>query len=809
MHGPARTHANSNGNRLAYLDRPDPYYVSRDFPRLTTPQWVGEPGVEAVVILAIDDLREPARYEQFLRPILNRLKQIDGRAPVSIMTCNVKPDDPQLAAWLAEGLSIDVHTVDHPCPLLGKQGFAFAKSTYDRCVDLLNTVPGNRPVAFRMPCCDSLNTVSPRFYAEIFNKTTAAGHFLAASSSVFNVFTADDPGIPRALVIDEEGKDRFKKYVPYDRSFVNTIENYPYPYVIHGLCWEFPCVAPSDWSAQHYYNQKCSPKTVRDWKAALDITVLKQGTMNLVFHPHGWIESGQIVELIDHATKKHGGKVKFLTFAEAVARLNAHLLAGGSLRAANGGDNGARLLDVNNDGWIDVVLGNGPLQLTRIWQPKESAWRTLDFPVQIVGTGDDNKSNNAGRIHFGVLSNDGNASVIVEQSGARPASAWHFDGSHWKSDDVLASLPASETVRTSTATTAAARVPAATTQEQQLFVRDLDGDGVCEIVRGDKSTGKNTVMSRQLEEDDWRSLPWSFTNAVAKALFSDSPHSVRFIDVDEDGHDDLIFSDAREYAVRLFATRETGYVRQALAGLRGKKESKNELPMLVRADGSDNGFFAHSRKLWWQNEETAAMPDLVDRLAISDLVQQLPPAAKTPDAAVKSMVVKSGFQVELVASEPLVMDPVAFDWGPDGRLWVAEMADYPIGVDRQRETRRTRPCSGGHQRRRPVRSLHVVSRSPQFSQRRDAVEKRRVDLRGPRYPLRRGHQRRRPRRPNRRVVRRIWTGKPATPRQRLCLGVGQLVVSGERRQRRPGAFAAHGKDACARLERPAHTPRYG
>jgi putative membrane-bound dehydrogenase-like protein len=45
------------------------------------------------------------------------------------------------------------------------------------------------------------------------------------------------------------------------------------------------------------------------------------------------------------------------------------------------------------------------------------------------------------------------------------------------------------------------------------------------------------------------------------------------------------------------------------------------------------------------------------------------------------MVVRPGFKIELVAAEPLVMDPVAFDWGNDGRLWVVEMADYPIGID--------------------------------------------------------------------------------------------------------------------------------
>ena len=39
----------ADGNRLAYLDGSDPFYVSRSFPKLITPQWVGEDGVEAVV----------------------------------------------------------------------------------------------------------------------------------------------------------------------------------------------------------------------------------------------------------------------------------------------------------------------------------------------------------------------------------------------------------------------------------------------------------------------------------------------------------------------------------------------------------------------------------------------------------------------------------------------------------------------------------------------------------------------------------------------------------------------------------------
>ena len=52
--------AEPDGNRLTYLDGVDPYYPRLGFARLTTPQWVGEEGVEAVVVLAIDDMRDNA-----------------------------------------------------------------------------------------------------------------------------------------------------------------------------------------------------------------------------------------------------------------------------------------------------------------------------------------------------------------------------------------------------------------------------------------------------------------------------------------------------------------------------------------------------------------------------------------------------------------------------------------------------------------------------------------------------------------------------------------------------------------------------
>lgn len=55
--------------------------------------------------------------------------------------------------------------------------------------------------------------------------------------------------------------------------------------------------------------------------------------------------------------------------------------------------------------------------------------------------------------------------------------------------------------------------------------------------------------------------------------------------------------------------------------------------------------------------------------------------AQSPAESMARMRIRDGLRIELVAAEPLVVDPVAIDFGPDGKLWVAEMRDYPEGMD--------------------------------------------------------------------------------------------------------------------------------
>src|SRR5258708_4282783 len=53
---------------------------------------------------------------------------------------------------------------------------------------------------------------------------------------------------------------------------------------------------------------------------------------------------------------------------------------------------------------------------------------------------------------------------------------------------------------------------------------------------------------------------------------------------------------------------------------------------------------------------------------------RIPPTE--PQKALSTFKVKAGFKMDLVAAEPLVMDPVAMAFDEDGRLYVVEMRDY-------------------------------------------------------------------------------------------------------------------------------------
>jgi putative membrane-bound dehydrogenase-like protein len=672
--------AGSRANRLSYLDSNDPFYVGARFPRLVTPQWIGEPGVEAVVILAIDDMAETGKYETFLRPILDRLKRIDGHAPVSIMTRSIPVADPQAQAWLAEGVSIECHTVSHPCPLLANGNFEAASKTYSDCIGLLNQIPGNQPVAFRMPCCDSQNSTSPRFFAEIFNQTRSRGKFLMIDSSVMNLTTSSDPALPRELVLASDGQERFRRYFPSTtnsvtrvnlEAFSTTVEDYPYPYVIGKLCWEFPCAVPSDWEAFNLRGPT-NQLTVADWRAGLDATVLKQGVFTMVFHPHGWIRNDQMVDLINYAAERYGGRVRFLTFQEAYQRLTKNLLLSQPLRSADGADNGVRLIDLNNDGYLDLVIGNDNLRVTRIWQPSNSQWKDTGFPIALVSAGAATLAIDQG-VQFGITGAASHPTAFFRTEAGQ--GAWRFDGSAWLEDSTFFSglVLRGEPLLTRDHG-----------RDRGVRLRDLDHDGRCELLVGNES--QRAIFARQSADRPWTRRPFSLPADTSVVDANGADRGLRFVDLNHDGFDDLLFSSEDRYALYLFISKpvphlgwDLGWSYLVRSGTHGEPD---DVPKMVRGGTHpNNGSWIHSQYLCVQNEDTTSYPDHTWRVSFAELQQGNQPRPASPAQALSSFRLSPGLQIELVAAEPLVVDPVAFDWGPDGKLWVVEMRDYPLGLD--------------------------------------------------------------------------------------------------------------------------------
>ncbi|MCI0746754.1 MAG: neutral/alkaline non-lysosomal ceramidase N-terminal domain-containing protein [Verrucomicrobia subdivision 3 bacterium] len=119
----------------------------------------------------------------------------------------------------------------------------------------------------------------------------------------------------------------------------------------------------------------------------------------------------------------------------------------------------------------------------------------------------------------------------------------------------------------------------------------------------------------------------------------------------------------------------------------------NDVPCYIPSSRilQEGGYEAED-SLWYYDRPARLAPES-EELIIKTVHELLPknfvddpkkaefPPPKPPDEALGAFRARANLEVELVAAEPLIVDPVAIDWGADGRLWVVEMHDYPSGMD--------------------------------------------------------------------------------------------------------------------------------
>lgn len=69
----------------------------------------------------------------------------------------------------------------------------------------------------------------------------------------------------------------------------------------------------------------------------------------------------------------------------------------------------------------------------------------------------------------------------------------------------------------------------------------------------------------------------------------------------------------------------------------------------------------------------------LDSVYIQQLITEAPELS--PEESINTMVVEDGFEVKLVAAEPLISSPVAMNFDSNGRIWVVEMNNYMPDAD--------------------------------------------------------------------------------------------------------------------------------
>jgi putative membrane-bound dehydrogenase-like protein len=270
-------------------------------------------------------------------------------------------------------------------------------------------------------------------------------------------------------------------------------------------------------------------------------------------------------------------------------------------------------------------------------------------------------------VRFGIIATDGFPSAIVHDEKVN--GAWHFDGSKWVDEPaLLAGLDADGPVLTSDHGI-----------DRGVRLHDLDNDGRCELLVGNDK--QDAVFAWDEQQKQWLKLPFALPAGTSIVDSMGRDAGLRLVDIDGDGHDDILFSNDDHFSLHLFRSLHDGWSKQVRAGKHG---AKDDVPPLVR-NGTNNGAWLLKRHLWIQNEDTADLPDMVDRRSYAQLLDGVFASAHSPQASLRNIELRPGFKAELAAAEPLVEDPIAVAWGPDGRCWVVEMSDYPLGVDGKRQ----------------------------------------------------------------------------------------------------------------------------
>ncbi|HRK14969.1 MAG TPA: c-type cytochrome [Prosthecobacter sp.] len=199
----------------------------------------------------------------------------------------------------------------------------------------------------------------------------------------------------------------------------------------------------------------------------------------------------------------------------------------------------------------------------------------------------------------------------------------------------------------------------------RLFV--FNGNAASQIVRG------TTVI----EPGTWNDVKLERLGSRVKVTLNGKVEIDAELPVTAPGAKELFFGKRCDD----FAPLEGSFEKVAVSGLepsanplRTTQTTSSKLIEAQKGSPTDSG-----KPTDWLLKKSAGLPESVGNHSPHSVPTTTQPLS--PEESAKKWHVRDGYRIELVAAEPVVLDPVAFDWDEQGRLWVIEMADYPLGMD--------------------------------------------------------------------------------------------------------------------------------
>jgi putative membrane-bound dehydrogenase-like protein len=200
------------------------------------------------------------------------------------------------------------------------------------------------------------------------------------------------------------------------------------------------------------------------------------------------------------------------------------------------------------------------------------------------------------------------------------------------------------------------------------LARDLDRDGKNERIVS--KPGATEIL-----RSDGKPAAFQLPEALTFLDAAGRDAGLRLLDLNGDKFDDILFSGAERYDIRLWNKSvmprlgwTAGWSRRVRSGAR--TGAPNEPPPVMDAEVKVQ-----------DGELVVTRAGNSVRVPVKPLLTWDLPPLKSPEESLACFKVREGFHVELAAAEPFVMSPVAFDWDAHGRFWVVEMRDYPLGMD--------------------------------------------------------------------------------------------------------------------------------